>query len=243
MGKCNEVDECITSLVMRTKEQIDRIQSTHGNPISIKNIVDVEPLKNYYKDNSNKIIQKNTGPKILEVDPNELLFSNLIYNIKRSVGEFEVRYIHYFDVTHPHIIHNDDTFEYPNCYKAFTIPLEIYGDSDDIKLVVYDQYYYGGPAKFFNGETKKDGQVYYNTPITDYNDVYGVNENGIPENIKNNYLTHLKDNWLKGLSINAMLDWKIGDVLCFDSLALHSSSDFINKNVSRKIGISIFTTL
>lgn len=226
---------------MRTPQQIEQIKKGQGDPYSINNVVDVELLYNYYVSKEGNVVQKNTGPKILKVDPAEDLFDSLIKSLKEKVGEFDVRYMHYFDVSDPHIIHNDDEFDYPNCYKAFTIPLHIYGDSDDVKLIVFDQYYYGGPAKFVNGSDMSEYPVHYNKFLTDYSDI----ENQATTKLNDaelEHLTHLQPSWLKGLSINKILPWTIGEALCFDSLALHCSSDFKSKGITRKIGLSIFTT-
>jgi|TARA_B110000908_G_scaffold33265_1_gene39784 hypothetical protein len=226
---------------MRTLEQIQKIKQGQGDPYSIRDVVDVNGLYKYYVLNEEQAIQKNTGPKVLTVDPNEKVFKPLITSLKQQVGEFDIRYIHYFDVTYPHIIHNDDEFDYPNCYKAFTIPLRIYGDSEDVKLIIFDQYYYGGPVKFVNGSDMSRYPVHYNKFLTDYKDIEGQSIAGLND-IELSYLTHLQSNWLNGLSINKILDWQIGDALCFDSLALHCSSDFKSKGIERKIGLSIFTT-
>ena len=241
MGKRNEVNELFEKLLMRTLEQIQKIKQGQGDPYSIRDVVDVNGLYKYYVLNEEQAIQKNTGPKVLTVDPNEKVFEPLITSLKQQVGEFDIRYIHYFDVTYPHIIHNDDEFDYPNCYKAFTIPLRIYGDSEDVKLIIFDQYYYGGPVKFVNGSDMSRYPVHYNKFFTDYKDIEGQSIAGLND-IELSYLTHLQSNWLNGLSINKILDWQIGDALCFDSLALHCSSDFKSKGIERKIGLSIFTT-
>ena len=226
---------------MRTLEQIEKIKQGQSDPYSIRDVVDVDSLYKYYTLNEEQAIQKNTGPKVLKVDPNEKVFEPLITSLKQQVGEFDIRYIHYFDVTDPHIIHNDDEFDYPNCYKAFTIPLRIYGNSNNVKLIIFDQYYYGGPAKFVNGSDMSGYPVHYNNFLTDYKDIEGQSVAGLND-IELGYLTHLQSNWFKGLSINKILDWRIGDALCFDSLALHCSSDFRSKGIERKIGLSIFTT-
>ena len=241
MGKRYEVNELLQILLMRTQQQIEKIKKGQGDPYSINNVVDVESLYNYYVSNEGNVVQKNTGPKILKVDPTEDLFDSLIKSLKKQVGDFDVRYMHYFDVTDPHIIHNDDEFEYPDCYKAFTIPLRIYGSSDDVKLIVFDQYYYGGPAKFVNGSDMSDYPVHYNKFLTDYNDIE-QQSNVELNDAELEHLTHLQPSWLKGLSINKILPWSIGKALCFDSLALHCSSDFKSKGITRKIGLSIFTT-
>jgi len=241
LGKRYEVNELLQILLMRTQQQIEKIKKGQGDPYSINNVVDVESLYNYYVSNEGNVVQKNTGPKILKVDPTEDLFDSLIKSLKKQVGDFDVRYMHYFDVTDPHIIHNDDEFEYPDCYKAFTIPLRIYGSSDDVKLIVFDQYYYGGPAKFVNGSDMSDYPVHYNKFLTDYNDIE-QQSNVELNDAELEHLTHLQPSWLKGLSINKILPWSIGKALCFDSLALHCSSDFKSKGITRKIGLSIFTT-
>jgi len=226
---------------MRTLEQISHVKQGQGDPYSIRGIVDVTRLYKYYILNEDRVEQKNTGPKVLNVDPTEEVFQPLIASLKEEVGEFNIRCMHYFDVTNPHIIHNDDEFEYPNCYKAFTIPLRIYGTSNDVKLVVFDQYYYGGPAKFVNGSDMSKYPVYYNKFLTEYNAVEEKSTAGLND-IELSYLTHLQSNWVNGLSINKMLPWTVGEALCFDSLALHCSSDFKNTGIERKIGVSIFTT-
>lgn len=227
---------------MRNSNTIELLQKTHSDPFSLKDIVDNEELLKYYFDNESNVIQKNTGPKVLEIEKNHKLLQPVIQKMREKLLPFKVRYAHFFDVTDPHIIHNDDEFEFPYSYKAFTIPLKIYGECDDIKLVTFDQYYYGGPAKFFNGE-KSIENVYYNKPLTSYENVQGCSDAGIEHNIKNEYLGHLSDSWLQGLTVNKMLDWNISDVLCFDSLSLHCSSNFKSKKVYRKIGLSIFTVL
>lgn len=231
---------------MRTKEQIQKIKSKESGPISFDNLLsdnDVNSLLEYYFSYETEVVKKNTGPSVLKIKPEEPILAHILKKIESVVGPFEVRYAHFFDVTGPHIIHNDDTFEYPNCFKAFTIPLKIYGDSNDINLAVFDQHYYGGPAKFVNGEDASKWNVHYNTFLTDYTDVEGINDKGIDPKIYEKYLTHLQPSWLEGLSLKKLLPWAIGNVLCFDSLALHSSTDFNAVGVERKIGLSIFTVV
>ena len=228
---------------MRTREQIDIIKQTESDPFSIPSAIsttEINKLLNFYF-SSNNVIQKNTGPKVLKIEEHNPLLTPVIDRLKNITGDFDIRYAHFFDVTMPHMIHNDDLCEYPESAKAFTIPLKIYSNNSDVKLVVFDQHYYGGPVKFVNGANTKDWNVYYNTFLTDYANVDGVNNKGIDTEFKNKYLTHLNDSWLQGLSINAALPWKVRDILCFDSLALHCSTDFRNVGIERKIGLSIFT--
>ena len=72
--------------------------------------------------------------------------------------------------------------------------------------------------------------------------MYQKSKEDIDNHIKEKYLTHLKDEWLRGLSFNSAHHWKPGNTIVFDSCRLHCASDF-RKNVKNKLGISIFTKL
>jgi len=225
----------------RTQEEINIIKQYESPPFVIENVVDVKLLLQYYAENKNKIIQKNTGPQVLTVPPEDSpLFYSLQNILKEYIGEFKVRNAHFFETEVPHVIHNDDIFEDSKPYKAFTIPLKIFGSSDDIKLILFDQYFYHGPAKFFNGETN-EREFFYNKSVTNYGNLSYTNNKGIDKEFQGKYLTHCKTKWLEGLSINTVLDWTVGNILCFDSLQLHCSSDFTTQGVSKKIGLSVFT--
>jgi hypothetical protein len=130
----------------------------------------------------------------------------------------------------------------PDVYKGITLPLEIIRTSGHSlpKLCFFDQYYFHGPAKFFNGDT--DISTYYNKQIYDYTNVDGISDNMIiDESTRVLYLTHLKSLWLKGLTVWGTLNWKPTSALIFDSVRLHCASDFRKIGIKSKLGISIFT--
>jgi len=231
---------------MRTQEQITAIKNTQSDPkqhwdiLNYGNIID---LLIHYNDSSKKVEQKSTGPKVLYVKEGEGVIDNILDKLRQTYGDFKVRSAHYFDVEKPHIIHNDDDFDYPQCYKAFVIPLLVEGATcDKAKFFVFDQSYYGGPAKFVNGEDVTGKPVHYNTFLTDYTDVQDQASCGLND-FELQHLTHLKPKWLKGLSVNKYFDWRIGSIISFDSLNLHCSSDFNKVGITRKIGLSIFTKM
>ena len=231
---------------MRTQEQITAIKNTQSDPkqhwdiLNYGNIID---LLIHYNDSSKKVEQKSTGPKVLYVKEGEGVIDNILDKLRQTYGDFEVRSAHYFDVTKPHFIHYDDDFYYPQCYKAFLIPLLVEGATcDKAKFFVFDQSYYGGPAKFVNGEDVTGKPVHYNTFLTDYTDVQDQASCGLND-FELQHLTHLKPKWLKGLSVNKYFDWRIGSIISFDSLNLHCSSDFNKVGITRKIGLSIFTKM
>ena len=231
---------------MRTQEQITAIKNTQSDPkqhwdiLNYGNIID---LLIHYNDSSKKVEQKSTGPKVLYVKEGEGVIDDILDKLRQTYGDFKVRSAHYFDVEKPHIIHNDDDFDYPQCYKAFVIPLLVEGATcDKAKFFVFDQSYYGGPAKFVNGEDVTGKPVHYNTFLTDYNDVEDKAICGL-DDFELQYLTHLKPKWLQGLSVKRYFDWRIGSIISFDSLNLHCSSDFNKAGITRKIGLSIFTEI
>jgi hypothetical protein len=159
--------------------------------------------------------------------------------IENSIGPFDITAAFFFQTAFPHIIHNDDTFELPDTvYKAITIPLSMEGFSGEYpKLCFFDQFYFHGPSKFFNGDDVIP--TYYNKQIYDYRDVSELVDSPFVDN--NNYFTHLKPQWLEGLSLHSALDWIPGNALVFDSTRLHCASDFRNLGIKIKLGISIFT--
>jgi hypothetical protein len=105
------------------------------------------------------------------------------------------------------------------------------------KLCFFDQFYFHGPSKFFNGDTTIP--TYYNKQVYDYKDINGLVSTPFVDN--DNYFTHLKLQWLEGLSLHSALDWVPGNAIVFDSVRLHCASDFRKLGIKSKLGISIFT--
>lgn len=229
---------------MRTKKQIEIIKQNQSPPEQLSNIVSkskVQQLIQYYKDS--KKIQKNTGPVVSYVREGDGIIDDIISKLRIKFGNFTVRTAHFFEVEKPHIIHNDDDYEYPNSFKAFTIPLEIKGNEiNNAKLVFFDQYYYGGPAKFVKNANIDDKPQYYNKFITEYNQVENIVDSKISQEDKN-LISHISEEWLEGLSIQTYFPWHIGSIIAFDSLQLHCASNFLATGATSKLGLSIFTTL
>ena len=228
---------------MRTSDQINDIKERQSNPVQFINAITKEKIDfliDYYK-NTNKI-QKNTGPQYSNVKEGDGVVDDIIELLRLQFGNFTVRGIQFFNVEKPHIIHIDDKFEYPRSYKAFAIPLEVNGNNCNLaKLIMFNQYYYGGPAKFVKGSDEKQLPVYYNKYVTDYNEVENKDKQGIPLEIKK-LMTHLRPLWTHELSVQCYFPWTIGSIIAFDSLQLHCASDFTNVDIKSKLGMSIFTT-
>ena len=235
---------------MRTPEQIDQIKECITDPFAVENVLsdlDIAYLINLFELHEYDAIQgykgkihKNTGPITLDIkqystDP---IISNVITKLEKIIGPFEITAAFFFKTDYPHIIHNDDTFELPDVYKGITLPLAIDSNNSRLpRLCFFNQFYFHGPAKFFNGSSNID--TYYNKCLYDYADVDGLVDTVFED--RENLLTHIKPKWLEGLSLHSTLEWKPGNALIFDSTRLHCASDFRQLGIRSKLGISIFT--
>lgn len=234
---------------MRNKDSIDKIKARIKDPYALENFISIEDINHlislYTSEQANinsPVVYKNTGPVTLDLknyitDP---VVTGMLEKLKTTLGSFEITAAFFFYTETPHIIHNDDTFELPDVYKAITIPLQIDGNAIP-KLCFFDQFYFHGPAKFFNGS--KDIPTYYNKQVYDYADVDGICDLVFDESTRCTYLTHLNPKWLKGLTFWGTLNWQPGNALVFDSTRLHCASDFRQQGIKSKLGISIFTKL
>jgi hypothetical protein len=233
---------------MRTSNQIQKIKKTITDPYAVADFLsfdDVDYLIKLFDSQeieSNKVY-KNTGPITLDIKPylGDSIVAKIIDKLVKEIGPFEITAGFFFTTNYPHIIHNDDTFELSDgVYKGITIPLKTYGSDRVPDLCFFDQFYFHGPAKFFNGDSGIP--TYYNKQVYEYSDVDGVS-NGmlIDESTRVTYLTHLKPKWLQGLTFWGTLKWKPTSVLIFDSTRLHCAGDFRSLGITSKLGISIFT--
>lgn len=235
------------NIVMRSQQDKQTITNHIDSPFTIENFISQDELvllTDYFKSSDNHT-HKNTGPVTMNVTEPEFeqpLFKNILERLEPYIGRVRVFSSLYFYVERPHIIHNDDSFSYPVCYKGINIPLEIEYVQENTgwpNLVFYDQYYLEGPAKFFNGS---DNVVtHYNKCVYEYSEVGNLSTTPIDNETRRKYLTHLKPEWLEGLSIDTITRWKPGDITVFDSVRLHSSNDFVRQGIKSKLGLSIFT--
>jgi hypothetical protein len=236
---------------MRNQTQLEKIKSRFSDPYSVDNFISIEEINHLisiFDNNENKIngyegkIKKNTGPVTLNIDPflDDDVIKKIFFKLKDYIGDFELNAGFFFQTDYPHIVHNDDTFELNDVYKGITIPLMLYGSYKRLpSLCFFDQCYYHGPSKFFNGDTEIP--TYYNKQIYEYSDVEGVTDQDFDFNVYQNLFTHLKYKWLSGLSLQSILEWKPTSILIFDSVRLHCASDFRKLGIKSKLGISLFT--
>jgi hypothetical protein len=226
---------------MRSLEQIARIKQRITNPYQIENFLSYEEILSLVQifEAGNKLY-KNTGPVTMDLNLTDPLIVTILERLKKEIGTFEVTAAFFFKTSFPHIIHNDDTFELPDgVYKAVTLPLQLeHSLGEELpKLCFFNQFYFHGPAKFFNGS--QDIPTFYNQQVYEYTNVDGLTTEEFYDD--NKLFTHIKPEWLRGLSLHSSIEWKPTTAIVFDSVRLHCASDFRRLNILSKLGISIFT--
>lgn len=223
----------------RTTDQIENIKKYQSDPFQIMDILsdtEVHDLLCQYAKSDKK--KKVTNPTVSAISANNKIISKVVNFLKPQIGNFDVRSAFFFDVTSPHVLHVDDSFEYPQSHKGILLPLWHDGYNDP-HFFVFNQHYYQGPSKFFKNR-KTSVKVHYNKPVYEYSDIEDLDDVGINDYHKS-MLTHLDPEWLDGLSVNTCFPWTIGSAIVFDSLQIHCASNFIAEGVTNKIAISIFT--
>lgn len=233
---------------MRTLEQELELASFFSPTVLLERILtddDIRELISIYDNSPNKIY-KNTGPVTLDLTAEMLTHAairKIFAAVKDAVGEFQFMSGFFFEVTSPHIIHNDDSFMYPRTFKGMTIPLRIereYESESYPKLCFFEQYYLGGPSKFMKGS--KNVPSYYNQILYEYDGVKNLVDTPFPDEIRSELMPHIRPANFEGLSFKESYDSIPGNVLVFDAVRLHAASDFRKVGITKKLGISIFTT-
>jgi hypothetical protein len=228
---------------MRSETEQQEIKNLLSEPVSLENFLSDEEINSlidiFEKTSNESKIFKNTGPITLNIDFTIEPFKSLLNRFAPVLGDFDLISGFYFYTDYPHIIHNDDSFELPTTFKGITLPLRFRGSKKYPYLCFFHQYYLNGPAKFVKGE--KELPEFYNKNISDYTEIKNKSIKIFPKIIHDMYLSHLKYEWLDELSFDRALPWKPGNALIFNSVQLHSASNFLKQGITDKLGISIFT--
>lgn len=162
------------------------------------------------------------------------------------IGEHNTFTTNFFEVTIPHILHNDDSVLLkPRLHKTIVIPLEIIKPSN---FAVFDQCYLDGPVKLrhggqFGGKTHDKPVVYYNNDLLDNSELEFYTGQDFDPDVHAKYFTHMPYRRFHGLSVESIMPWKPGDMIIFDTARIHCAADFTAQGIDKKIGFSIFTSL
>lgn len=107
-------------------------------------------------------------------------------------------------------------------------------------------------TNFAKGDPKYDTNVFYT--VRDYKDLICYKKDGtvwdidwskrtIDDETYFRYFSHFKREWLDGFELEAVYNWKRGDIIVFDRSQAHTGINFIKNSVTMKCGLSMMTTV
>ena len=128
-------------------------------------------------------------------------------------------------------IHVDSGFDEKTIiYKQVITPLSPFGDT-----IFFTKRWYGKSTTF---TIDKDELKFKPKPGQNERSCEHLGEGNFDKEIHNKYLNHIDINNLKGLKVEMIYNWKIGDTLIVDRTHIHCASSRINQ---KKLGLTTFT--
>ena len=217
---------------------INEIKKFEGKPFVVSNFLNKDEVESFQKlydklpiEINNK--RQNIVKKKWSIEFNKELQN--IYNtkLKTIIGNFEMdnpetkegsKSLGLFQESYkPVNLHVDTGFNFEKkIYKQTLLPL-----SNDGETVIFKNRFYGCSTTF-SIDPKELSAKGYNKRSSEHLMLFGRKE--FDEDIYKKYLTHEDINNLKGLEVELIFKWKIGDLLVFDRSNLHCSS----KNIKEK---------
>ena len=234
-------------------KDLSNIKTLESSPKVIKNFIsstEVEQFLKLYKElpvTVNNIKQKVVKKRWVEGYGKEL--ENLfITKLKSQIGEFKMDNLItedgkecfglFQESINPLKLHVDAGFNLNDLiYKQTLIPLSEYGET-----VIFKNRFYGVSTNF----TKNDKELLENNAesfkkgknVRSNEHLKMFTDKPFDKSDHNKYLKHEDIDNLKGLEIEFVYNWNLGDLLIFDRTNLHCSSSNIK---DKKIGLTTFT--
>ena len=142
----------------------------------------------------------------------------------KSLGLFQESYM-------PVTLHVDTGFDFDKIiFRQTLLPLSDIGET-----IIFKNRFYGCSTTF-SIDPKELLAKGYNKRSSEHLNLY--EDKDFDKDIHKKYLTHEDINNLKGLEVEMVFKWKLGDLLVFDRTCLHCSSKNINK---KKLGFTSST--
>ena len=234
-------------------ENLEKIKSLEGQPKIIKNFLNSEEIELFLKlYNDLPVTVNNLKQKVIKkrwlTGYGKDLEKILRERIKNEIGDFQMDNLNEPDGTeclglfqesfNPIGLHVDAGFNLKDIiYKQTLLPLSSFGET-----VVFKNRYYAHSTNFTinkkelgenDPENFKKGK---NARSSDHLKIYG--DKAFDDDHFKKYLKHeTKDN-LRGLEVEFIYKWNLGDLFIFDRTHLHCSSCNID---GKKIGLATFT--
>ena len=224
---------------------LDKIKSYESAPkiVNIFSEKEIKMIQELYADLPERVFNKvqNIRKKAWIQNYNKELDKLYFDKIKNVLGDFKMDTLksetgeNFYGLFHesfsPLSLHVDSGFnEEAIIFKQVVTPLSSFGDT-----VIFKNKWYGRSTSF-----TIDPEELKFKPNSDQNDrsCEHLGNEEFDKEIHQKYLTHIDINNLKGLKVELIYNWKIGETLIMDRTHIHSSSSRIN---DKKLGLTTFT--
>ena len=223
-----------------------KIKKNEGKPLVIKKIltkIQIKKVLNIYNNLPIEINNKRQKIKkkkwISSYEPN--LQAIIIKKIKKKIGNFKLdnprtkdglgSFGLFQESQKPVNLHVDTSFNFKKIlFKQFLLPLSSRGET-----VIFKNRFYGYPTTFSidSRELKAKG---YNKRSSEHLKIF--KSKNFDKKKHKKYLKHENIENLRGLEIEMVYKWKIGEILIWDRTQLHCSSSNLK---NKKIGFTVLT--
>ena len=227
------------------RKNIDEIKKFESFPKIIKIFSDqeIKNIKELY--NSLPVTVHNKKQNIIKKrwlqNYNKSLDKMYISKLKEVLGEFTMDNLQsdkdedFYGLFHesfsPLKLHVDSGFgEQDIIFKQVITPLSPIGQT-----VIFKNRWYGKSTSF---TIDKDELKFKPQPGQNYRSSEHLGAEEFDKNIHKKYLTHININNLRGLEVELVYKWKIGESLIMDRSHIHCSSSNI---FDKKLGLTTFT--
>ena len=227
------------------RNNINKIKSFEAPPKIFKIFSDIEigMMQDLYKKLPERVFNKkqNVRKKMWIQNYNKELDKIYFDKLKETIGDFKMDNLKddnnndFYGIIHesfsPLKLHVDSGFGKDDLvYKQTVTPLSNYGET-----IVFKNKWYGKSTTFTIDEEELNFK-----PGVGQNERSNkhLGEKDFDKDIYHKYLTHIDYNNLKGLEVELIYKWKVGETLIMDRTHIHCSSSNIK---DRKLGLTTFT--
>ena len=224
---------------------LNKIKSYESSPIIVKIFSDkeIEMIQKLYSVLPERVFNKkqNIRKKVWIQNYNKELDELYFNRLKDVLGDFKMDTLQseknedYYGIFHesfsPLKLHVDSGFEEKSIiYKQVVTPLSPVGDT-----VIFKNRWYEKSTNFTidQNELKLKTELGKNDKSNKH-----LGEEKFDQEIYNKYLSHEHIDNLKGLKIEMIYKWKLGETLIMDRSYIHCSSSNIKE---KKLGLTTFT--
>jgi hypothetical protein len=225
---------------------IEKIKKFETKPYVVRKFLDNEEIKsfqNLYEELPTEInnIRQKIIKKKWSIEFNKDLQKIYIQKLKKVIGDYEMdnpetkegsKSLGLFQESYmPVTLHVDTGFDFEKTiYKQTLLPLTNTGET-----IIFKNRFYGCSTTF-SIDPKELSAKGYNKRSSEHLKLFSNHD--FDKETHNKYLTHEDINNLKGLEVDLIFKWELGDLLVFDRTQLHCSSKNIDK---KKLGFTSST--